>query len=151
MPMKSARRPDSGVAEDPLAERGAIGDPGAEEVRCPADGDMDPTGVPGLEQLPGHGCPGAALDGRCHKREVLGHGYAAGRAVAVEVLQADQQCSVPLGCGQDATLERREQLGPFGVRGVQALVDDRGAACRLGRGYSIAGVGSPPFDSFGQR
>src|ERR1700732_2525836 len=48
--------------------------------------------------------PGPALDGSRSQREVLGHRPAPGRAVAVEVLQADQQRAGALGSGQHAPL-----------------------------------------------
>ena len=112
-----------GVAEDSLAERGPCGDAGAEEVRGPPDGDPDPAGRGGGQQLGGHGRPGPALDAGGGQRQVLGHRAAAGRAVAVQVLQADQQRAGAFGGGQHPPLQRREPLRPLVVRGVQALVD----------------------------
>ena len=96
-----------GVGEDALAER-RLGDAGTEEVRRPPDGDADPTGVSGGEQLLGHGRSGSALDGRRGQREILGHRLAPGRAVAVHVLQAHQERTVAFGCAQHAPLQRRE-------------------------------------------
>ena len=119
--------PRQGVAEDALAQRGASVTPAPKKSEARPIAIWTRPASRGVEQLLGHGRSGPALDGRGHEREVLGHRCAIGRAVAVEVLQADQQRAVSFGRGQHATLERREELGPFRVRGVQALVDDGGA------------------------
>ena len=47
--------PGRGVAEDPLTQRGSLGDAGAEEVRGPPDSDAGPAGIGGGQQLGGHG------------------------------------------------------------------------------------------------
>ena len=110
----------------------------------------DPAGVGGGQQLGGHGRPGPALDAGGGQRQVLGHRPAAGRAVAVQVLQAHQQRAGAFGGGQHPPLQRREPLRPLGVRGVQALVDDRRALGRVGGGFGVGGIGGPPVDA-GQR
>ena len=46
-----------GVSEDPLAERGPLGDARAEEVRRPPDGDPDPARLSSGQQLRGHRGP----------------------------------------------------------------------------------------------
>ena len=106
--------------------------------------------VGGGQQLSGHGRPGPALDARRGQRQVLGHRPAAGRAVAVQVLQAHQQRAGAFGGGQHPPLQRREPLRPLVVRGVQALVDHRCALGRVGGGFGVGGIGGPPVDP-GQR
>ena len=133
-----------GVAEDPLAERGPLSDAGAEEVRGPPDGDTDPAGLGGAQQFGGHRRPGPALDGRRGQRQVLSQGLAAGRAVAVEVLQAHQQRAGAFSGSQDAALQRWEELRPLGVGCVQALVDDGGALRSIAGRIKIGRVRRPP-------
>jgi hypothetical protein len=133
-----------GVAEDPFAERGALRHAGAEEIRSPADGNADSAGRGSGQQFPGHRRPDPALDGRRRQRKVLGHRPSLRRAVAVHVLQANQERAVAFGGGQHAPLQRREAFRPSGVRGVEALVDDRRALGRIGGGFGVGRVHRPP-------
>ena len=148
--MKSARRPARALPKTRSPSVDPCGDAGAEEVRGPPDGDPDPAGRGGGQQLGGHGRPGPPLDAGRGQRQVLGHRAAAGRAVAVQVLQADQQRTGAFGGGQHPPLQRREPLRPLVVRGVQALVDHRCALGRVGGGFGVGGVGGPPVNA-GQR
>ena len=108
-------------------------------------------GFSGGQELCGHGRPGPALGRGGGQREVLGHRFAAGRAVAVEVLHGHQESVGVFGCPQHVVLQRREKFGPLGVGGVQALVDDGCAFGRVGGGFGVGGVRRPPVDAFGQR
>ena len=110
----------------------------------------DPAGAGGGQQLGGHGRPGPALDAGGGQRQVLGHRSAAGRAVAVQVLQAHQQRAGAFGGGQHPPLQRREPFRPLVVRGVQALVDDRCALGSVGGGFGVGGIGGAPVHP-GQR
>lgn len=92
-----------GVGKDPLAQS-CLGDAGAEEVRCPPDGDLDTTGIGGSQQFLGHSRSGTPLDGRRGKREVFGHRRAMSRAVGVQVLQSHQNRVVTFGGTQHASL-----------------------------------------------
>ena len=109
------------------------------------------TRIGGGQQLCRHGGAGSALDGGRRQGQVLGHRPAPVRAVAVQVLQAHEECTAALGCCHHAPLKRREALGPLRVRGVQALVDDRCTLGGVGRGVGICDVGGPPIDTVGQR
>jgi hypothetical protein len=91
------------LCEYPLTER-RFRDAGAEEVRRPPDGDTDASRRCGVKQLPGHGRPGAALDGGGSQGEVFRHRLAAGGSVSVDVLQTDKQGIGAFGRGNNAPL-----------------------------------------------
>ena len=138
-----------GVAENPLAER-RFGRACAEEVRCPPDRDASPAGLGCTQQFSRHFGSGPALDGCRGERVILGHRRAAGWAVAVHVLEADQQGTVVFRRPEDAVLHRREQRRPFRVRSVQALVDGRGALGCANRGLRVRRVRGAPVDPVGK-
>jgi len=90
--------------DDPVAQDGLGAAAGAEVVRGPADGDLDPSGLLGGQELTGH--PGAQLSFLCLGgiRAGLGQGLAGGRPVQIDVLHADQPGAAGVGGGQDAGL-----------------------------------------------
>ena len=108
-------------------------------------------GFSGGQELCGHRRPGPALFRGGGQGEVLGHRFAAGRAIAVEVLHGHQEGVGAFGCPQHVPLQRREQFRPLRVGGVQALVDDGCALGRVGGGFGVGGVRRPPVDALGQR
>ena len=142
--MKSARRPARALPKTrwPSVEPWVTPGPKKSEARPMAIRTRPALG--GGQQLGGHGGPGPALDAGGGQRQVLGHGAAAGRAVAVQVFQAHQQRAGAFGGGQYPPLQRREAFRPLVVRGVQALVDDRRALGRVGGGFGVGGIGGPP-------
>ena len=148
--MKSARRPARALPKtrSPSVEPWVTPGPKKSEARPMAMRTRPASG--GGQQLGGHGRPGPALDAGGGQRQVLGHGAAADRAVAVQVLQAHQQRAGAFGGGQHAPLQRREPFRPLVVGGVQALVDDRRALGRVGGGFGVGGIGGPPVHA-GQR
>ena len=122
---------------------------GAEVVRGAADGDFDPSGLVGCEELAGHPSPELALLGVGVVRAVLGERASGGPPVHVDVLHADQAGAGGLGGGQHPGLQGGELCGPLGVGRVEGLVDDAGAPGGCGGEARIAGVTPDDLDVVG--
>ncbi len=134
-----------GGGEDPVAEVGLGAAARPEVVRGASDGDLDPAGLVGGEQLAGHLAAELALLGVRRIGAGLGQRPAGRAPVHVDVLHADQPGPVGLGGGEDAGLQAGELLGPRGVGRVEGLVDHlRAPATSM---VNFGSAASPPTTS----
>jgi hypothetical protein len=80
----------------------------------------------------------------------LGHRCTTGWVVAVEILQADKQCSIPFGRGQDVSLERREQRGQLRVGALRHSLMISAPLAASAAASDVAGVRRSPHDTLRQ-